>query len=582
MKKILSVLLVAMMVFAVALPAFATEASFITFSDEEYDYYYFDMGSSNAGDGSRFHDGWNYIIYEFPIAEGDTHAQLSWHIRNQYRVSVTNTDPDDPDAFEIIHEAVPTEAELAEGKANWGDYGSDFITVHDLSKWCENNTTGKIWVMMSDADESNGWGGYIYNDTPVTFWSGSTAAPEVEQPKTKEDFAAETLAKYDFADGAQYFVCSTAAETPYIYAQSGSNIDGDFNRFNDATGYVIYQFDVKAADTAAWLHIALNNQYDVRVANSDPDNIDGYTQVLVAEQTEDEIASASPSWGHRVYSEDTLDEEGNVISSKTVVPVFDIDLTSYLPGTDGKIYVWIGDVATEAGWGGQIRFEEPVVFSTTNPGLTAKDGAAAEAPVAEEAAPAYGIIEATEGFANEGAENLLDGDETTKWCMNVPAPVYAIWNVEAPVYVTGYEIVTANDNASNPGRNPGSWVLYGSNDGSNWTAIDTVENDTVLQDVDFTTFTFDADAAGEYSYFKFEATSIVGGGVMQISGINLLTGAAPAADDVAETPEAVVDPVEEVVETPVVVAPQTFDVAVVAALAVVTALGGAVVSKKRH
>ena len=193
MKKILSVLLVAMMVFAVALPAFATEASFTVFSDEEYDYYYFDMGSSNSG-GARFHDGWNYIIYEFPIAEGDTHAQLSWHIRNQYRVSVTNTDPDDPDAFEIIHEAVPTEAELAEGKANWGDYGSDFITVHDLSKWCENNTTGKIWVMMSDADESNGWGGYIYNDTPVTFWSGSTEAPTVEQPKTKEDFAAETLA----------------------------------------------------------------------------------------------------------------------------------------------------------------------------------------------------------------------------------------------------------------------------------------------------------------------------------------------------------------------------------------------------
>ena len=63
MKKILSVLLVAMMVCAVALPAFATEASFTVFSDEEYDYYYFDMGSSNSG-GSRFHDGWNYIIYE--------------------------------------------------------------------------------------------------------------------------------------------------------------------------------------------------------------------------------------------------------------------------------------------------------------------------------------------------------------------------------------------------------------------------------------------------------------------------------------------------------------------------------------
>ena len=388
MKKILSVLLVAMMVCAVALPVFATEASFTVFSDEEYDYYYFDMGSSNSG-GSRFHDGWNYIIYEFPIAEGDTHAQLSWHIRNQYRVSVTNTDPDDPDAFEIIHEAQPTEEELADGRPYWGDYGSDFITVHDLSKWCENNTTGKIWVMMSDADESNGWGGYIYNDTPVTFWSGSTAAPEVEQPKTKEDFAAETLAKYNFADGAQYFVCSTAAEAPYIYAQSGSNIDGGFNRFNDATGYVIYQFDVKAADTAAWLHIALDNQYDVRVANSDPDNIDGYTQVLVAEQTEDEIASGSPSWGHRITTEDVLDADGNVIETITHYPVMDIDLSSVLNGSDGKLYVYVGDCAPDAGWGGMVVFNYPVVFSTT--GAFFAD--AAEAPAVEETPAEEPVVE---------------------------------------------------------------------------------------------------------------------------------------------------------------------------------------------
>jgi len=222
----------------------------------------------------------------------------------------------------------------------------------------------------------------------------------------------------------------------------------------------------------------------------------------------------------------------------------------------------------------------PVYLFKASDIAAAEEEAVEEAP-AEEAVPTYGIIEATEGFANEGAENLLDGDEATKWCMNVPAPVYAIWNVETPVYVSGYEIVTANDNASNPGRNPGSWILSGSTDGTNWTVIDTVENDTVLQDVDFTPFTFDADAAGEYSYFKFEATSIVGGGVMQISGINLLSGAIPAVDDVAETPEEVVEPVEEVVETPVVEAPQTFDFAIFAAVAAIVSAAGYAISKKR-
>jgi hypothetical protein len=224
--------------------------------------------------------------------------------------------------------------------------------------------------------------------------------------------------------------------------------------------------------------------------------------------------------------------------------------------------------------------------------------------VITEAAPVNGIIEATEGFANEGAENLLDGDETTKWCMNVPAPVYAIWKTDA-VTATGYEIVTANDNAANPGRNPGSWILYGSNDGTAWTALDTVEADTILQDVDFTTFTFAIDAPAEYSYYKFEATSIVGGGVMQISGINLLTGAvtpstAPVVEEVVEVPvveeipeapvviEEIVEipAVEEVAETPVAEevvaeAPQTFDFGVIAAAAAIISLAGYTVTKKR-
>ena len=371
MKKIISILILVVMVCAVALPSFATEASFITFSDEEYDYYYFDMGSSNAGDGSRFHDGSNYIIYEFPIAEGDTHAQLSWHIRNQYRVSVTNTDPDDPDAFEIIHEAVPTEAELAEGKANWGDYGSDSITVHDLSKWCENNTTGKIWVMMSDADESNGWGGYIYADTPVTFWSGSTEAPEVEQPKTKEDFAAETLAKYTFAEGTKYFICGTAAEKEFLYKEGGT-LDGSFNRFMDGTSYTIYQFDVKASDTQAILRMVINNQYDIRATMGDPDNIDGYTQIALAAQTEDEIAAGNADWGNR-YTADSI-------------PQYDFDLSSLLNGKDGKLYVYIGDCTTDTGWGGQISFNYPVEFSTTGNFATLAGEAPAEEVVEEPAA----------------------------------------------------------------------------------------------------------------------------------------------------------------------------------------------------
>ncbi|MBQ4591862.1 MAG: hypothetical protein IJP32_12120 [Clostridia bacterium] len=257
---------------------------------------------------------------------------------------------------------------------------------------------------------------------------------------------------------------------------------------------------------------------------------------------------------------------------------------------------WDSDDGAHALWG---TYNYQAQYIGVNEWFSAPAAVITEAP----AEPANGIIEATEGFANEGAENLLDGDETTKWCMNAAAPVYAIWKTDA-VTATGYEIVTANDNAANPGRNPGSWVLYGSNDGAAWTAIDTVEADNILQDVDFTTFIFAIDAPAEYSYYKFEATSIVGGGVMQISGINLLTGdvtpseaPAPVVEEVAEEPvaeevveEAAEEPaaeevVEEVVEAPaaeeVAEAPQTFDFGVIAAAAALVSLAGYAVTKKR-
>ena len=103
-----------------------------------------------------------------------------------HKVSVTNTNPDDPAAYEVVGEAKPTQQEIDDQIPYWGDHEAEATSVYDLSKWCENNTTGKIWVMMADADPSNGWGGYIYNDTPVTFWSSTTEAPEVTTEPEEE------------------------------------------------------------------------------------------------------------------------------------------------------------------------------------------------------------------------------------------------------------------------------------------------------------------------------------------------------------------------------------------------------------
>lgn len=137
----------------------------------------------------------------------------------------------------------------------------------------------------------------------------------------------------------------------------------------------------------------------------------------------------------------------------------------------------------------------------------------------------------TGGFGSgENYDKLFDGSSSTKWCLNGGEgnPVYVIFHATHPIYVTGYKITTANDNASYPGRNPLSWTFYGSTADSNpgkddasWEVLASVTNDTKLQDVNFKTYTYTlpAETTKAYQSFKWEITARKGGGnnVIQVS-----------------------------------------------------------------
>lgn len=361
MKKIITLLLLTVMACAVMLPVFATDVSFTVYSEDEKNYIHSEVGAWDTGT-HRCHDNESYTIYAFPIDAGDTNAQLTMRIRNQYKVSVTNTNPDDPAAYEVVGEAKPTQQEIDDQIPYWGDHEAETISVYDLSKWCENNTNGKIWVKISDAEPTNGWGALIYKDTPITFWSGTTEVPAVEETKSEKEIAAEKIiASFKFPEGAQYFIVGTSTEKPYLYSEGGW-INETNDRYHDNEAYTIYAFDVKATDARAILHGAFNFQYDIRATMGDPDDLDSYTQIAVAEPNEVEIDAGDPWWGYRIFTEDILDENGNVVGTKTHYPIMDLDLSSVLNGKDGKLYVYIGDCAKENGWGGQVLFNEPVVF----------------------------------------------------------------------------------------------------------------------------------------------------------------------------------------------------------------------------
>ncbi len=352
MKKLFSLLMVAAMMFALALPIFAAEYTFKVGSEDEQTYIYEEMGSTVNGEG-RFNDGVGYVIYEFPIDKADKYARIVWKMKAQFEVSVNNTDPDKDEAWEVVVKNEPTEQEVADGKADWGYSVGNVTMQQNLDKWCKDNKSGKIWVRMADADVTNGWGGMVLNNPDVVFTSSANPLPELEKPKTDAEIAAEKAAALIAAApaGAKAFVINTESEKPFIYKDEGSKIDGHPARYMDNASYIIYAFDVKAADKVAKLVMGIDNQYEIRVANSDPDNIEGYEVVAVAEQNEAD-ADRGDAWGNRY-------EEGS-----DVVPNIELDLTKYLTGKDGKIYVYVGDCVPENGWGGRIASTSAVIFTS--------------------------------------------------------------------------------------------------------------------------------------------------------------------------------------------------------------------------
>ncbi len=113
--------------------------------------------------------------------------------------------------------------------------------------------------------------------------------------------------------------------------------------------------------------------------------------------------------------------------------------------------------------------------------------------------------------SSEGCNNLFDGDTSTKFYKRQyengsvpsnPAAMEAIFfETDAPVTITNYNLINANDTASNTGRLPRKWTLYGSTDGENYVTIDTRTNPS-LDTANYAINNFTVKNPGTYQYYK--------------------------------------------------------------------------------
>ena len=132
-----------------------------------------------------------------------------------------------------------------------------------------------------------------------------------------------------------------------------------------------------------------------------------------------------------------------------------------------------------------------------------------------------------QGFTDETYAKLFDGKKTednfSKWCCKFSSSANVIFAASKAGVPVGYTITTGNDNFTSKGRNPMSWKLYGNNVGKDgeWTLIQEVNNDTKLQDVNYTSYDFTFGGGKSYKYFKWEISAIHSGDVLQVGEFEL-------------------------------------------------------------
>ena len=108
------------------------------------------------------------------------------------------------------------------------------------------------------------------------------------------------------------------------------------------------------------------------------------------------------------------------------------------------------------------------------------------------------IYDGTESsIGHENWENAADNSVNTKYCNNsFRGYAYFLFDATRTVGLCGYRIYTANDTGNQPGRNPSSWALYGSNtqlydpDDPGWELIEEREDDQTLQATNYTPYDF--------------------------------------------------------------------------------------------
>jgi hypothetical protein len=124
--------------------------------------------------------------------------------------------------------------------------------------------------------------------------------------------------------------------------------------------------------------------------------------------------------------------------------------------------------------------------------------------------------------ANESITSATDGRANTKWLashVQGEGPWWGMYELDSPQTVSRYVINSANDATD---RDPTAWTVEGSNDGQNWTVLDTRSEENFLVRQAEHDYVIPAANRGAYQFYRLNVNTRRGGpwadgGMMQIA-----------------------------------------------------------------
>lgn len=118
----------------------------------------------------------------------------------------------------------------------------------------------------------------------------------------------------------------------------------------------------------------------------------------------------------------------------------------------------------------------------------------------------------------EGSPKLVDGSVDTKFLsFNYHSEFWMQLSFSEPKFIDAYDMTSANDAVE---RDPRDWQLLGSNDGTNWTVLDT-RIDEAFPDRKFTR-RFNIENPGSYRHYRLKVTRNMGAKLFQMAEWRLL------------------------------------------------------------